>query len=312
VTAGPHLSETGANCGQEPRFVSVGGIRTRYYDVGSGEVVVLCHGAGWSGATSANTWAPVLAPLGRDFRVVAPDRLGSGMTDGPPDPTGFTIEAQVQHFYEFLRTLGIERAHLIGQSRGGYIVTRLALEHPELAHTLIVIDTSTLAPDVGDLDERRSNLFAPAPEDRRERHRFRLAQMSHDPSHLTDEFIDAALMMDELPQSQTTKRLWRNGGEAHFNTSLEQQKQETLAWLEQGRLKLPLLIYWARNDPSALLEQAYRLFELVGSRNSNARLYVTNGAGHFHYREQPREFCRIVSEFIAAWRFFELFRQPEG
>src|SRR5579872_5729067 len=50
ILTGLELSVTGANCGHEPRFVEVGGTRTRYYDVGSGEVVVLCHGAGWSGA----------------------------------------------------------------------------------------------------------------------------------------------------------------------------------------------------------------------------------------------------------------------
>jgi pimeloyl-ACP methyl ester carboxylesterase len=223
------------------------------------------------------------------------------MTEGPRDVSGFTIQAQVEHFYQVLRTLGVERAHLVGQSRGGYVVTRLALEHPELAKTLVVVDTSTLAPDVGDLDERRSNLFAPAPTDRRERHRFRLAQMSHDPSHLTDEFIDAALLMDDLPQSQATRQLWRGGGEAQFNRSLALEKAETLAWLEQGRLTLPVLVYWARNDPSALLEQGYRLFELIAAQNERTRLYVTNAAGHFHYREQPFEFCRVVSEFIAAW-----------
>jgi 2-hydroxy-6-oxonona-2,4-dienedioate hydrolase len=302
MTSETSVTISAGNCGHQPRFVDVGGIKTRYYDVGSGDTIVLCHGSGWSGATSANTWAPALAPLSeRGFRVLAPDRLGSGMTEGPREASGFTIQAQVEHFYQFLRTLGVDRAHLIGQSRGGYVVTRLVLEHPELAETLMVLDTSTLAPDVGDLDKRRSNLFAPAPTDRRARHRFRLAQMSSDPSHLTDEFIDAALLMDDLPQSQATRQLWRNGAEAIFNQSLALEKAETLDWLRQGRLELPVLVYWARNDPSALLEQGYRLFELIAEQNERTRLYVTNAAGHFHYREQPIEFGRVVSEFIAAW-----------
>jgi pimeloyl-ACP methyl ester carboxylesterase len=190
---------------------------------------------------------------------------------------------------------------VVGQSRGAYVATRLALDHPDLARTVVLVDTATLAPDVGDLEERRADLFANASGTRKDKHRFRLAQMSFSPDHLTDEFLDTALYMDDLPGSVETKRQMREGGEARFNESLRLQKEETLAWLAAGRLQMPTLITWGRDDQSALLEQGYKLFDLMAGKNSRVRLYVVNQAGHFHYREHVDEFNRVVTEFIRAW-----------
>ncbi len=69
--------------GHQAKFVDVNGVRTRYYDVGSGEPILLIHGARPSGTSSANTWVPILTGLSKRFRVLAPDRLGHGMTENP-------------------------------------------------------------------------------------------------------------------------------------------------------------------------------------------------------------------------------------
>jgi hypothetical protein len=51
--------------GQIAKFIDVNGARTRYYDVGVGEVIFLIHGARPSGRSSANAWGPVLSDLKR-------------------------------------------------------------------------------------------------------------------------------------------------------------------------------------------------------------------------------------------------------
>src|SRR6266550_7345545 len=50
------VSQSGSIGGYEAKFIDVNGARTRYYDVGSGEVILLVHGARPSGTSSANTW----------------------------------------------------------------------------------------------------------------------------------------------------------------------------------------------------------------------------------------------------------------
>src|SRR5207245_11043325 len=72
--------------GHEAKFVNVNGARTRYYDVGSGETILLIHGARPSGTSSANTWVAVLTWLSKHFRFLAPYRRRRGMM---AHPSGF-------------------------------------------------------------------------------------------------------------------------------------------------------------------------------------------------------------------------------
>lgn len=295
------IGEAAGNCGLTPKFIDVDGIRTRYYEVGSGEPMVLCHGAGWAGSSSANTWAPVLAGLGQRFHVFAADKLASGMTDNPESDDDYTIEAQINHMYRFIRTVGLDRVHLVGQSRGGYMATRLTLEHPEMARTLVVVDSATTAPDAPDFAERRRKLFANQPSDPRERIRFRQGQLSYNKEHITDEFVEAAVYMDSLPKAQQTRQRWENGGEELFNSTLARQKRQTHEWIREGRLQVPTLLYWGKNDPSAILAVGLALFEMMCEKNRRTRMLIANQAGHFHYREYPEEWVRNVTNFVTGW-----------
>jgi 2-hydroxy-6-oxo-6-(2'-carboxyphenyl)-hexa-2,4-dienoate hydrolase len=68
------------------RFIDVDGIRTRYFDKGSGEVLVLFHGShlGTNDACeSALDWELNFDRLAEWFRVIAVDKLGQGHTDNP-------------------------------------------------------------------------------------------------------------------------------------------------------------------------------------------------------------------------------------
>ena len=93
--------------GQIAKFIDVNGARTRYYDVGVGEVILLIHGARPSGRSSANTWGPVLSDLGERYHVLAPDRLGHGMTENPKSE--YTVIAEMDHLYAFLKLLKVDR-----------------------------------------------------------------------------------------------------------------------------------------------------------------------------------------------------------
>ena len=89
--------------GHQARFVDVNGARTRYYDVGSGEPILLIHGARPSGTSSANTWVPILTGLSKRFRVLAPDRLGHGMTENPKGD--YSVTAEMEHLYHFIKVM---------------------------------------------------------------------------------------------------------------------------------------------------------------------------------------------------------------
>jgi pimeloyl-ACP methyl ester carboxylesterase len=73
------------------RFIDVDGVRTRYFDKGSGEVLVLFHGShlGTNDACeSALDWELNFDRLAEWFRVIAVDKLGQGHTDNPKNGRG--------------------------------------------------------------------------------------------------------------------------------------------------------------------------------------------------------------------------------
>ena len=133
------------------KFVDVDGVRTRYYERGAGPVVVLFHGGHFGShdaADSADDWSLNFDGLAHWFHVYAIDKIGQGFTDNPKRDEEYTMAAVVQHAYRFLKALGLRKVHPVGHSRGAYLVARLALEHPELFDSCILVDTNTLAPGI--------------------------------------------------------------------------------------------------------------------------------------------------------------------
>jgi len=301
------VNETASICGHQAQFVDVNGLRTRFYDVGSGHPMLLVHGGNPTGTSSTNTWTLNLDGLGKKFRVLAADRLACGMTDNPPNKEGYTMAATVEHMAGFMKTMGLGSVHMVGQSTGGYIAARLALEYPEIVKTLTIVDSATLGPPVGDQQRRRKILFSAMPTNTdsptffADQYRFHMRALSYTTEHVTDEWIEAAAYMRSLPKAMKTIE---DLGEADFNyfrETLPPHKEETFSWIREGRLNMPTLLYWGRNDPSAVFEIGVALFEMISQTNPHLRMLVANRAGHFHYREYPDEFNHNLTSFTEYW-----------
>jgi pimeloyl-ACP methyl ester carboxylesterase len=117
--------------GQKAQFITIDGARTRYYEAGKGpDVVLLIHGARPGGTSSANTWTPIIAGLARRYHVLAPDRLGHGMSENRKGI--YTATAEMEHIYAFLKAKSVTRLHVIGQSTGAWHAARLAMERPQM------------------------------------------------------------------------------------------------------------------------------------------------------------------------------------
>ena len=301
------ISPSASVGGHEAKFVDVNGARTRYYDVGSGEVILLVHGARPSGTSSANTWVPILAPLGKRFRVLAPDRLGHGMTENPKGD--YSVTAEMEHLYNFLKVMGVEKFHVMGQSTGAYHAARIALERPELVKSLVICDSATLSPPVGNLEERRAAIGLGTgaggergtSDDPKEQFRFAIQQLSKNREHVTEEFVSAAGTMASLPAGKKTDAVMRGEAAKRYEAIIQKGAAEMRGWIKEGKLQTPTLLYWGKNDPSAIPAVGLALFDMMAEKNLRSRMLIVNNAGHFHYREHPEEFARNVTNFITAW-----------
>ena len=105
--------------------------------------ILLLHGM----AGSSQTWRPVIRPLSRKYRVVAPDLPGHGSSTKPR--SDYSLGAFAALLRDLCDELGITRATVVGHSLGGGIAMQFSYQHPDYCQRLILIDSGGLGPDVG-------------------------------------------------------------------------------------------------------------------------------------------------------------------
>ena len=131
------------------KSIDANGIRTNYLQSGSGEqTVVLVHGSG-PGVTAYANWRLVLPTLGEDFTCYAPDMVGFGYSDRPED-VEYGVQTWADQTVGFIKAMGIEKTHLIGNSFGGSIALRIATEHPELIDNIVLMGSMGVPFDITD------------------------------------------------------------------------------------------------------------------------------------------------------------------
>jgi pimeloyl-ACP methyl ester carboxylesterase len=117
--------------GFERQTVTINGIDTVLLTAGRGKPLVYLHGAGTvSGFDFAAPWA-------ERFKVVIPYHPGFG--ESADDPAISDIHDYVMHYLELFETLGGEPVNLVGQSMGGFIGVKLAVEHRYLIERLALV-----------------------------------------------------------------------------------------------------------------------------------------------------------------------------
>jgi 2-hydroxy-6-oxonona-2,4-dienedioate hydrolase len=290
----------GAIAGLKPKFVDVNGVRTRYYEAGSGEPMLLVHGDGFSGYASANVWSKNIAGLSQRFHVYAIDKVGSGMTGNPLHDSDYNLQGEIEHAHQFIKTMKLDKVHLVGQSRGGGLVFFLAVAHPEIVRTLVVIDSLTAAPKG---PHTRHDAIGKCPKHPHwAEWECRLKAVSYKPDVFDDEFFQAARAMADTPKAhQTVDKRKAGAGQPrrkHFNSWKESLLDHIKA---KPVLMMPTLIYWGYDDPSAVLARGLALYDLVAVQNPKVRMSIVNKAGHYHFREYPDEFNANITDFIDFW-----------
>ena len=285
----------------ESRTVDVAGISTRYVECGEGEPLVLVHGGQFGNLYSLDAWGLNLEGFAKRFHVYAFDKLGQGYTDGPRSDSDYTIDATVQHAYGFLRAVGVERAYLVGHSRGAYLTTRLAMEHPELARALIVVDSNSILSG-GMPTPFYDHLRAiSAPWGTREAVVLEPTANAFSGRHITEDWVKVMMEIAALPKSQEVLAKFDALGSTQFFPQFAKQREELIAWIENGGVQVPVLVVWGFNDPSAPLDTyGMDTLRLFAQRVPRTQMHVFNEAGHYVFREHPDEFVAVVTRFIDA------------
>jgi len=261
-------------------FAELAGRRIFYEEHGAGDPVLLVNGLG----ADHTTWGLQTEFLKEHFRVVAFDNPGVGQSQGPPGP--YTSELFADVAASLLRSLGIERAHVVGASMGGIIVQQLALRHPALVRSLVMHCTW------GRCDRYLASLF-------RSWQAIARVVSPLDLSRqlwlwvFTPSWYERAGVIEEL-ERQTLEAPFPQSPEAFCDQAEACIAHDELDRL--GQIEAPTLITVGDSD---LLTPPYHS-AAIKERMPNALLHVWPKMGHAPFWEIPDEFNKLSYEFLKA------------
>jgi 2-hydroxy-6-oxonona-2,4-dienedioate hydrolase len=263
-------------------YLDVDGLKTWYVKVGNGDPVVLIHGAS-PGGSALISWQRNIEPLAREgFTVYAFDQPGFGYTDNPTD---HSIEYRVRHAQTFVDRLGLERFHVVGNSVGGYIAARFALDDPRTSR-FVTTTSGSLSP-AGSAES-----VALSKEHGRE-----LAEYTPSIEHmreLTSKTIyNQALVTEELVRERYEMSTGKNF-DAH---QLRRQASGSTPIRERlPDLKVKSLLVWGNNDAGVTVERGLLLFQLI----PGAEFHLFDKSGHWVQWDHAERFNRLVADFLRA------------
>jgi 2-hydroxy-6-oxonona-2,4-dienedioate hydrolase len=285
MTALPeHISIWGelANVDHEVHHVDVAGIRTRVLRAGSGPDLVLLHGT----AGHLEAYARDIAGLAADFRVTAYDMVGHGWSDTPDRP--YTIDVLSDHLLGLMDELGIDRAHLSGESLGGWVVAWTAAHSPDRTDRLILNTPGNIANKPEVMARMRDTTMAAVLDPSDETVRKRVEFLFHHKEMVTDELVALRRAVYGRPGFV----------QAITNTLVLQDPmvRKDFAWDSSWVAKVtsPTLLLWTDHDPTGGLDEAALLLDWL----PDARLHVIADAGHWPQWEKRDEFVRVHSDFL--------------
>jgi 2-hydroxy-6-oxonona-2,4-dienedioate hydrolase/2-hydroxy-6-oxo-6-(2'-carboxyphenyl)-hexa-2,4-dienoate hydrolase len=281
--------------GAEVRFRQAGPWRTRSLEAGEGdEHVILLSGI--SGHLEGWT-RNVCALAAQGLNVHAIDAVGHGFTDKPLG-VDYVAPLFAKHIVAFLDALGIEKAHLVGQSLGGWNALYTAKTYPDrvgkLVHVTgagILLDDQARAEESKEVGNRvqavtQRALAAPTLDSVRER----LEWLMYDPATVTDELVESRYRIYTLPDSRVAmpKLVEQAPGEAN--------RPYLLTEADLAAIPHETLVLWSDHNPTTPMEVGRRAAEIM----PNARFALVTEAGHWPMFEQPEQFNTIVGQFLTG------------
>lgn len=266
-------------------FVDAGGVRTRALTSGAGEDVVMLHGtSGHLEAFSRNVAPHVEA----GYRVHALDALGHGYTDKPDHP--YEIPGYGAHVLAYLDARGVGRAHLIGESLGGWTSAWLAIHHPDRVASLQLVAAGGTKADPAVMERIRESTLRAVRTDDVELTRQRLHLLMHDPADVSDELVDVRHRIYHAPDFVS------NIENLLSLQTMETRQRNLLRPEDLQRIKAPALIVWGTNNPFGGVAEA----SAMQANIPGAELIVYNACGHWPQHEKAREYNGASIAFLKA------------
>jgi 2-hydroxy-6-oxonona-2,4-dienedioate hydrolase len=264
--------------------VDAGGVPTRALRAGSGpEHVVFLHGT--SGHLEA--FMRNIRPHAEKYTVHAIDMLGHGYTGKPNFP--YEIPRYRDHLLAYFDAAGIEKAHIGGESLGGWVGGRAAIDNPDrIASLQLLCAGGTVAnPEV--MERIRTSTRVAVSTDDVELTRKRMRLLMHDPVNATEELVAVRHAIYHQPDFV-----------ANIDNLLTLQNMDTrlrniLKPEDLAQITVPTLIVWGRNNPFGDTPEATAMHDNI----PGSELVLFDNCGHWPQHEHAAEYNELSLAFLA-------------
>jgi len=280
----------------QPHFVPINGHRYHYVDEGQGAAVLMLHG----NPTWSFYYRRLIAALAPDYRVIAPDHIGCGLSDKPgPDAYAYRLEDRVCDLEAFIeKVLPDTPITLVVHDWGGMIGMAFALRHlPQIQRVVITNTSGFLSPSGKPIPLRLRlirnfrpfaepavlglNIFARAALVMAVRHRLprdvRRALVA--PYDSPRNRIATLRFVQDIPLSKNDP-----------SYALVKFVDDNLHRLGH----LPMLICWGKHD--FVFDLDY--FREWQRRFPDAEAHLFENAGHYLLEDEPRAVTRTIQNFL--------------
>lgn len=245
-------------------------------------LLMLVHGF----AGDKDNWSMIAPYLTRDYHIIAPDLPGFGENERNPD-LAYDLQAQTARLKVFADTLGLQRPHVAGNSMGGWIALRYAIDYPDALASLTLLDNAGVnGANESELQRLAANEdYNPlilANLDDADR---LVAMVVHKPPFIPAR-LKPVLYADGLKyRDQLDKIFWviaTEGRDHPLNGRL-------------GEVKVPTLIIWGRHDK--LLDVSCVPVLEAGIAGSESHIF--EHVGHVPMIEDPKATAAVMKGFLA-------------
>jgi pimeloyl-ACP methyl ester carboxylesterase len=237
----------------------------QYIDEGKGKPIVLLHGL----FGSLSNWENVIYHFRKSYRVIVPI-----LPIYDPSFKDTSLDSVVKYLHDFFVKLHLEEVYLMGNSLGGQIALKFALQYPDLLNRLVITGSAGLYENTMGTTFPRRGDYTYIKE--------KVRGIFYNPEVASEKLVEEVYhIIRSIPKSLRIVRFARVS-----------QKNNLAAELPD--IRIPTLILWGRNDTVTPVEVSYRFYNLI----PNSRLRILEECGHVPMMEQPAQFNTIVKEFL--------------
>ncbi|PFO05825.1 alpha/beta hydrolase [Bacillus sp. AFS076308] len=254
---------------------------------GNAEVILFLHGSG-PGVFAWANWRYALNACSEQYDCLAPDLLGFGNSSHPEtlpkNRQGWT-DLWVNQIIELLDELGIEKAHVVGNSLGCSIALELLLEHPERFCSVVLMGPGGTPNTKLSTELARAKGFYDNPSEKKMRQI--MSWFVYDAEKLAPE-IDA---LAETRYETAMRPEIQRSNDAIFATAAVPVPVTALK-----RIQHPILLVHGRDDMVCSIESSYYLLSYL----PNVQLHVYGQTGHWTQIEKKNSFNQLIQDYFSS------------